>query len=51
LLTESLGHDPREVDLTEEADRRTFISDAVRQFCAQYRFLDGVVHELEGEES
>lgn len=51
FLTENMGHDPREADLTEPEDRETFIGDVVGQFCTQYRFLDSVVHGLEGGDS
>jgi hypothetical protein len=51
FLTEALGHDPRGANLSGSEDKETFIGDAVRQFCAQHRFLDAVVQELEGGES
>src|SRR5690606_31953696 len=51
FLSESLGYDPANVDLSDAEDRRLFVSDAVQQFCAQHHFLDGVTRELEGGES
>jgi hypothetical protein len=51
FLADELGHDPREADHTRPPDRETYISDAVRQFCAQHRFLDAVAREVEGDGS
>jgi hypothetical protein len=51
FLAEQMGHDPRETDLTEHEDQEAFVSDVVRQFCSQYRFLDSLVQVLEGGDS
>jgi len=51
FLADALGYDPREADLSESEEKKTFINDAVRQFCSQHRFLDSVAPELEGGES
>lgn len=50
FLADELGQDPRGLDLAEPDDLETFVSDAVRRFCNQHRFLDLVIDELNGEE-
>jgi hypothetical protein len=51
FITDGLGTDPREADLSDEDDKENFVDDAVKRFCERHRFLDNILQEVGGIEA